>query len=236
MTIHLESAASHAANAPTTPTIPIEPTIAPTVPISSAAPLRVPAEAPSSLSLGEGGGRGPLFSLYIQPLIPAIRQRVAFLSLHERDVDDNLQEVLIHLFLNIDRYDPSQALPATWINTVVTRKMLLMARRPERTDDDLPANDAPIPLPIEENWEGIPCLDALVPLDRTIIILHAEGVPVRDIAEEVGLSPDVVSRRLYRIKARLRTELQDRHDLLQKAKAQTQNRCPTIPLYPEREG
>ena len=210
------------------------------------------------------GGRGER----LLPLVAALSKRAA-------DVDDNLQEVLIHLYLNRHRYNPSIGSPEAWISRVVRNAMYNINRRPRWVDDTIPYDESPIsnaPDPHDDDpYEGTPyaaaynvpaynvpaydvpasdvpasdvlsesslsepslseateapspwgraggeasgyprtyqALSALTPKDRSIIILHADGWPVREIADELHLLPATVSRRLYKIKARLRKDLQ----------------------------
>lgn len=166
-----------------------------------------------SLSGRDGEGPESLFSRYVEPLIPAIRRRVDFLTPGGGDdVDDNMQEVLVHLYLNIHRYDPAKALPATWINTVVTRKMEHINRPTTSAPavipiDTLLSTDVPSP-PVHDYSPAVAAvLRRLTPQDRAIIIHYADGWPAREIADELHLSPAHVSQRIFRLKARLRTEL-----------------------------
>ena len=225
----------------------------------------LPAEPPlSEPSLSEdsglpplGGGRGERLEGLLLPLVAALSKRAA-------DVDDNLQEVLIHLYLNRHRYNPSVGSPEAWISRVVRNAMYNINRRPRWVDDTIPYDESPIsnaPDPHDDDpYEGTPyaaaynvpaynvpasdvlsepslseateapspwgraggeasggetvyprtyqALSALTPKDRSIIILHADGWPVREIADELHLLPATVSRRLYKIKARLRKDLQ----------------------------
>lgn len=186
------------------------------------------------------------FARYVEPLIPLIRKRVAYLTLAGDDVDDNLQEVLIHLYLCVHRYNPDEAFPITWINRVVTNKMLHLNRRPAEPPVVIPITD-PAPTSATEDHPAAeenaapdaeaeapdddavpdPCrlfprdaaelkahyplahgaLRRLEPRDRRIIILHAEGWPVREIAEHLHLTPAAVSQRIFRLKTRLRESL-----------------------------
>lgn len=270
----------------------------------------------------ETAGNAELFARYVEPFIPLVRRCVAAKTLPGDDVDDNLQEVLVHLFVNIHRYNPAQSLPAPWLCRVAANKMDHLNRpsvvapvvipftdlaadaapsagvpqaaaarqiAAEGPDDDadadaeaedlepaaafaepasafaepatescvpasafaepasglsaavhseatvpeacasgsmlgasgsIPAVPASVPArPLDKalGWALFPSPDLyprtfdalrrLTPQDRSIIILHAEGWPAREIADELCLTTANVSQRIFRIKARLRVEL-----------------------------
>lgn len=222
----------------------------------------------------ETAGNAELFARYVEPFIPLVRRCVAAKTLPGDDVDDNLQEVLVHLFVNIHRYNPAQSLPAPWLCRVAANKMdhlnrpsvvapvvipftdltaeaapsagvpqaaaarQTAAEGPDAdADADAEAEDlepaaafaepasafvepASVPArPLDKalGWALFPSPDLyprtfdalrrLTPQDRSIIILHAEGWPAREIADELCLTTANVSQRIFRIKARLRVEL-----------------------------
>lgn len=200
------------------------------------------------------------FDRYVVPLLPQIHRLVDITSTDPDTVDDNYQEVLIHLFLNIHRYDPNASLPATWIQRVASNKMAKINRHQRALQTQAPTIvyiDAQTTMDIVDEHhtppddidsnpvattaapDGIaqdrasptatpdatlpaapapPCspalypriyttLQSLTPLDRSIIILYAQGASSKDIAQELNTRRTIISQHLSRLKQRLKREL-----------------------------
>lgn len=73
--------------------------------------------------------RNRLFDTYITPNLTLIRQIVGHFTLAHYDIDDNMQEILLHLLHAVSFYDPAVANIATWLRRVVTNKMHDLNRR-----------------------------------------------------------------------------------------------------------
>lgn len=63
--------------------------------------------------------RHRLFTLYVEPRIDAIRRLVAMTTLSGEDPDDAFQDVLLHLFTKIERYNPAAGAFEPWYRQVV---------------------------------------------------------------------------------------------------------------------
>lgn len=103
----------------------------------------------------DADARRRMFDFYVEPRIADVRRSVEVLSAAGEDVDDNFQEVLIHLFQAIAFYDPASSNFLTWMDRVVTNKMndihrhelslhkFWAASYDENDDDDGDDDDAP---------------------------------------------------------------------------------------------
>lgn len=183
--------------------------------------------------------RNVLFAQYVTPRLTAIRRQVELMSGRGEDPDDNCQEVLIHLLEHIHLYDPERAAITTWLSRVVANKMSHLhayhsVRAPYWTDtpvfsgetadfgdgDDTPAAtptalvvspEYPSLVPLADDYPTCyPILKTLPPLQLRVILLTAEGWTVREIADELRLSPAVVSGFLYRARTTFRRQLRTR--------------------------
>lgn len=107
------------------------------------------------------GQRHELFARYVEPHLDALRRLVAMTTPAGDDPDDNMQDILMRLYLRIDTYDPSRGPILPWLSQVVrnfqrTRYHVfrlptvsldaLAASSPQR-DDDTPASDDGAPAP-----------------------------------------------------------------------------------------
>lgn len=180
--------------------------------------------------------RNALFAQYVTPRLTAIRRQVEIMSGSGEDPDDNLQEVLIHLLEHIHLYDPERAAITTWLSRVVAHKMTHIhayhnVRNPFWADspvfadetadfrdgDDTPAAtppalivspEYPSLIPLADDYPTCyPALMSLSALQRRILLLTAEGWSVREIADELRLTPAVVSGFLYRARTTFRKYL-----------------------------
>lgn len=181
--------------------------------------------------------RRDLFTQLVEPRIPSIRRLVAGLTFPGEDVDDNLQEVLIKLFLFIGRYDPAQ--PFTpWLDTLVRNHMVSLHRHHaacgagdiDFTDDDEaldahPADDSPaLPFAFDDDWRPdrpVPPLSiaradyprtydalmSLTALQRRALLLLSEGWTAPDIAREFRLSPANVRQIIHRARTAMAAAL-----------------------------
>lgn len=183
--------------------------------------------------------RREMFDRLVTPQIPAIRRLVAQHTFPGEDVDDNLQEVLLHLFLVIGRYDPEQPF-SPWLDTVVRTRMLSLHRHHTAcdaalvsyTDDDesLDAQPAPaspaLPFAFDDDWhpdrpvppltiarEDYPrtfdALQRLPALQRRALLLLSEGWTAPDIARELRLSSANVRQIIHRARTAMAAALSE---------------------------
>lgn len=90
--------------------------------------------------------RRRMFDVYVVPHLPLVRRIVTSMTVRGETVDDNLQDVLVHLFQHIDRFDASAGRWALWLETVVRNKMQSIHRHtmvedPYWADDDALLSD-----------------------------------------------------------------------------------------------
>lgn len=75
--------------------------------------------------------RNRLFAIYVEPHIGFVRNLVRCKTLPAENLDDNCQDVLLHLLLNIHFFRPECGTFYQWARTVVANKMLMIHRRTE---------------------------------------------------------------------------------------------------------
>lgn len=150
-------------------------------------------------------------------------QRMVFaLSLRllcdEEEAKDVVQETMIRVWLNMDKYDPKQSL-RTWIYTIATRLTLDRLKQREWTE----------PMPDEEeyfsqyiaeeetdrqleNRELIAIIRTLVnklsPKQRLVFTLvHFENLSTADVTQITGLDADKIKSNLYVARKTIREQL-----------------------------
>lgn len=167
-------------------------------------------------------GDGPAF----RALVEAWKGRVmAFCWRMARDgaaAEDLSQEVFLHLYQVLRRYDPSRPF-APWMRRVMTNVVLNRLRgRPERTlpldsEDGGPRTPAdprsPDPAASAERAEEAALLRArLADLPdgwRAVVALrYSEGLSVAEIAAALDLPENTVKTRLFRARAALREAME----------------------------
>jgi RNA polymerase sigma-70 factor (ECF subfamily) len=130
-------------------------------------------------------------------------------ALGHADREDLLQEILLSVWEALPAYNGSCLLP-TFLYRVshnralnwhrsrsrYRRKLDLFEQQPQLALGSTPAAATPAP---EIDWLYM-VLQKLPPLDRTLIMLHLDQLPHRDIADVTGLSETNVGVRLHRIK------------------------------------
>ncbi len=129
------------------------------------------------------------------------------------DADDVSQEALLRAFQSLDSVRDPAALPG-WLQVVVVRTVARMSRRratlgASRTNTDRLASCDPAPDLQVDLQRLLSLLSGLPPQERDCFWLRrAEGLGIREIAEETALSPSTILRRLKgaerRIEKRLR--------------------------------
>jgi RNA polymerase sigma-70 factor, ECF subfamily len=127
------------------------------------------------------------------------------------ETDDLYQDILLQLWRSLPSFRGESAI-GTWayrvaLNTALTwrrqarRREQATVTATERTTSGAPRDEVQL---LEE------VLQTLGPADRSLLLLYMEGLASAAIADVLGVSANVVSVRLHRIKQRLeRTYLRD---------------------------
>jgi len=148
-----------------------------------------------------------------QGLVLRIVRAYAFTA-HDRD--DLLQMVALELWNSIPRFR-GESKVTTWIYRVALRSALSWSQRERPHHDgrqelaDVPEVLAPIREEPDPRLEWVYARIAhLEPVDRSLILLHLDGLSYREIAETLGLSEGHVGVKLSRIKEAMSRRLAER--------------------------
>lgn len=143
---------------------------------------------------------------------------------HPDDADELAQETFLQVHRTLAQFRFESAL-STWIGQIafsVARRFLARKRLPidsGPTDDDSdPLDQLADDIDLEQGFVDAElfqhvarALDGLSPLSRTVLTLfHLEEVPIEDIARITDTPVGTVKSHLFRGRARLRAELQDK--------------------------
>lgn len=127
-------------------------------------------------------------------------------SQNEEDVKDLFQESLINLWKGFDSFAGRSA-ANTWVYRVCLNTCISHQRSEKRRKraglklDVALADDAGDDSQVEMLHRRI---SRLRPLDRAIVLLWLEGISYDEIADIVGITPQNVGIRLFRIKEELK--------------------------------
>jgi len=152
-----------------------------------------------------------------------VRARLGSHLRHELEVDDAIQETLLRALESIGRFtwqgDDSFM---RWLGTIAENVIRSAARRLDRRRDR--------PLAAEVPGDGVTAsrilrrgerfdrfqeaLDSLDPVARRVVYLaRIQGLPIRDVAREIGRTPNATSIVLYRALLKLRDAFGDTESL-----------------------
>jgi len=135
---------------------------------------------------------------------------VRFFLIRSRDphaAQDLANETFYRIFAKARTFEPSKRF-RPWFFTVALNVWRAWQRRrkpPEVPLDRLPetAEEQPLPSPGQER--ALQLLNQLSDIDREILVLrHYEGMKLKEIARQLGLSPGAVYTRLFRALEKLR--------------------------------
>jgi RNA polymerase sigma-70 factor (ECF subfamily) len=149
----------------------------------------------------------PFFDEFYPPVFRFIASRGAPAA----DVDDLVQETLLHAWRNRGQFR-SEASPLTWVLSIAKNRVKMRLRslgsRPsfEAIDrEELPAAVVRSPEAAAAVRQALAALDP----DHTDVLLrrYFEGRTVREIAEALGESEKAVESRLHRAREALRDKL-----------------------------
>ena len=142
-----------------------------------------------------------------------------------RDRRDVSQEVFLAAYASFPTYNPLRARPERWLNKIAVHvaahyRTRALHRREELTPEDL-LDDAVDETPgpeeqLEEQEARLLALELLHTLDvgaRAVLIAHdIDGIPMAEVAEQLGIPLSTAYKWRTRAKARLREALIDRRD------------------------
>jgi RNA polymerase sigma-70 factor (ECF subfamily) len=144
---------------------------------------------------------------------PAVLRFLTVMLGEEQAAEDVLQESFVYLFRNAERYDPTQSALGTWLRRIafsLAKNELRRRRRKPAVSLNTPVSAEgkvrPLaellpdrPPPGDERGGALQLISRLDEEDREILILrHVEGLPPREIAVILGISPKATSMRLWR--------------------------------------
>ncbi|MBK7645334.1 MAG: sigma-70 family RNA polymerase sigma factor [Planctomycetes bacterium] len=148
-----------------------------------------------------------------QGLVGRILRAYAFTA-HDRD--DLLQELALQLWKSIPLFR-GESKVTTWIYRVGLRTALAWSQRERaRREEAEPLAEpgavlAPVPLESDPRLDWIYARIArLEPVDRSLILLHLDGLSQREIAETLGIREGNVGVKLGRIKKSMASESPER--------------------------
>ncbi len=170
--------------------------------------------SPATLSAAARGDRTACQQLLADcgPVVWALCRRLAV------DPDDAYQDVWVHVFERLDRFDPEgPAAFTTWLHKVAHNKLLDRHRRRARgaqifvveEPPELPsrAPSAARQLVARDTLErGLASLDPAQ--RRTLLLHHVAGQSLADIAETEGVALGTVKSRLHRARVALSRALE----------------------------
>ncbi len=157
------------------------------------------------------GDRAAAESLLIE-LLPRVRNLVRYLIRGDQDVDDIAQEALIAITRGFSGYRGDGTLTA-WADRITARVTFAQLRKRRRvSDEQRPVADlSAVPGPAEppdqyaQRRQMVRLLDQIPADQRTALVLHhAVGMSVPEIARELEVSRETVRSRLRLGKSKLR--------------------------------
>lgn len=171
-----------------------------------------------------------LFDQHILPILPRIKALVARYGHGHGHRDDDLQAVLIALFVNLHHWRRDEPL-LPWVDAVVRHRLArLSARRTAPWESELDLDDCTPPtdestgdtlghtpadpgsvtaLDTYRNQRLVRAVMGLAPHYREMLLRRIDGESYAEIAPTVGLSPEAVAHVVRRAKAMLRTALRE---------------------------
>jgi RNA polymerase sigma-70 factor (ECF subfamily) len=143
-------------------------------------------------------------------------------AISKEDRDDLFQEILISIWEALSNFEARSKL-STYVYRVAHRRALNWKRSQRRYDNKLNRYEASIPEltmaqanPADQarlDWL-YRAINELKSVDRTICLLHLDGLSYREMAEIVGLTEDNIGVRVHRCKQQLASLLARSHEQL----------------------
>ena len=126
----------------------------------------------------------------------------------EADFEDLVQDISIQIWQSLGNYKPAFAL-STWLYRIALNVSIDRLRREERRQrhqevfEALPHTGQPSGRSEQlHRW-----VQALLPLERALMLLYLEDYPHEEIGEMLGISKSNVGTKISRLKQRLKKEL-----------------------------
>lgn len=144
-------------------------------------------------------------------LLPRIRNLIRYLVRGDKDVEDISQEALVTIYRKLGSYRGEGRFQG-WVDRIVVRTTFEWLRR-QRKRTDAPMNEEPRDLGIADaqteeyltRRAAVRHLDQLPDAQRQALVLHhALGMTVPEIAGELGISAETVRSRMRLGRNRLR--------------------------------
>jgi RNA polymerase sigma-70 factor, ECF subfamily len=144
---------------------------------------------------------------------PRVRRLSASLLRSAHDAEDAAQLALLDIVRSASNFRGESTLEA-WADRIAVRTAIRVARTRRlasvRSEAGIEPDDLPGPSPTSAVAEGLPrsivaYLDELPEVRRTVLVLrHAMGYSVNEIAEYMGVSPNTVKDRLLAARDQVR--------------------------------
>lgn len=137
---------------------------------------------------------------------PALWRIARSYAAHSGEAEDLHQEILLQLWRSLDSYRGESAL-GTWVYRVGLNTALTSRRQSRRREAMEVANEA-VEEVAQATAAGNPArileefLLSLEPIDRSVMLLYAEGLSHEEIGQVTGLSRGAAAVRLHRLKQR----------------------------------
>lgn len=118
---------------------------------------------------------------------------------------DLAQEIFIKVWKHMDSFR-NEASYSTWIYRITVNTCLTNSRKKKlsRLSIDVAAEENQDLLKQEQQFQSMyRCIDKLLPLSKSIILLELEQLPQKEIAEIMGMTHEALRTRIHRIKSQL---------------------------------
>lgn len=118
---------------------------------------------------------------------------------------DLAQETFIKVWEHMDSFR-NEASFSTWIYRITVNTCLTYSKKKKFVplSVDVAAEESSDELKKEQQFHSMyKCIDKLLPLSKSIILLELEQLPQKDIAEIMGMTHEALRTRIHRIKSQL---------------------------------
>ena len=134
---------------------------------------------------------------------------------NECDADELTADVFVKAFRAIDSYDATKASVVTWLLRIAPNVAISHVRKPRLTTDTLDHTiETAEPEPEEDPRVELlnRAIDNLNPSERALLHMHYfENAKLSDIAYAVGSTEGAITVRLHRIRAKLKTIIEQEY-------------------------
>jgi RNA polymerase sigma-70 factor (ECF subfamily) len=160
-------------------------------------------DAPGILSGIPADGAG--FARWARPHL-SVLAALAAREVGRSDADDVVQETLVRAWRRRSTYDPAKGSPRAWLAAIVFDQTRRHRVRNVRRAEPFALIDQPPPEPAGEIEHAVTQLPRR---QREVVTLHyLLDLPVREIAQVLGISEGSVKSHLYDARASLRLKLE----------------------------